>query len=894
MKRSSKGITWFQNQLHKRDDRGSAIVIVIIAMALIGILATTILWASYLNYRIKINDRKVKNSFYSAETVVEQIMAGVKQEIVSVSINEAYQEVISNWDALGTDSNRESYFVTAYIEAVEEALHVSYDSSSGKYRYDKKILADYTGSNTDKKAGNSAYGYVDQELWNEDNAAGHINKEVWDNAFPEFKRAEDGGSYSSMALRNICIEFVDGNGYLSIINTDIAIDVPKLHFTQAGTIDRLYPYVLIGGTGIKSENASAVIINGSIYGGAGASEDEGGIRIGDASQVTINDASYVISGGDIVAGSSPDNYRTKQGANLIIRDRNEEGKGFRTNIYAQGLAVNGSDMNLNGRMYIANDLILSGKGSYVTLAGHYYGYGGTNESTRSDTVEKKDEDGKTVLDESGNAVTEEQIVNPADTSSAIIINGKDSGVDLIGLNTLLLAGRAYVSLPQESETDNGLPHILMGESISVKSNQIAYLVPPECVGTLDGKTVIGQNPVSFDTWTEMLGKLSVYRDNGQDFRIVDASREAVKLGNKKLASYGISDITIDSLGGIDITDSAQVITALNQAASSSGVRTLYNAQKQQVYLYLVMDKQYAQEYFAQYYNVNSNKVSLDHYFNQYVSRGIKISDDVTGYTVVGNSMVSVTDADGEIRTAEDGESLVRLLSSVEQDPADDGGTDEDGGEEGDYQEISDNVENIVSEKDQEAIDKVIDNSEEIYGNLKANLLEGDAGTEDALFENLIRLHTDDVDTNDRIGLQDYLNEKGGSDGKVEFTAGNGLKAVLVDCKKSGGAYTVKDSDLRLVVAIGDVEVKKDFQGLIIASGTITIADSVTISKDGAGVYDVLQAESEIEGDNNVPANIFYNGSGMIGNGYEEADVDESGNLNIDYSRIVRYENWIKK
>ena len=56
----------------------------------------------------------------------------------------------------------------------------------------------------------------------------------------------------------------------------------------------------------------------------------------------------------------------------------------------------------------------------------------------------------------------------------------------------------------------------------------------------------------------------------------------------------------------------------------------------------------------------------------------------------------------------------------------------------------------------------------------------------------------------------------------------------------------------------------------------------------------MQAKSEIEGDTNVPANILANGSGMIMNGYEAADVDESGNLNIDYSKIVRYENWIKK
>ena len=58
----------------RRDDRGSAIVIVIIAMAMIGILATTMLWMAYMNYMIKVADIRNKNSFYTAEEVVEQVI----------------------------------------------------------------------------------------------------------------------------------------------------------------------------------------------------------------------------------------------------------------------------------------------------------------------------------------------------------------------------------------------------------------------------------------------------------------------------------------------------------------------------------------------------------------------------------------------------------------------------------------------------------------------------------------------------------------------------------------------------------------------------------------------------------------------------------------------------
>ncbi len=903
MKKLCEGRKLFRDKLNKRDDRGSAIVIVIIAMALIGILASTILWASYLNYRIKINDLKVKNSFYSAETVVEQIQAGVKKT-VSEAINEAYQEVVSNWDALGTDANRESYFITAYIAAVEEKFGTTPAGTPNRYDKDK------------------IKGFVDAEWWDESdpNRDGYILNNPWDTAIPSFKAANDINGYGSMSLQNICIEYYDANDYLSIINTDIAIDVPKLRFTQAGTIDRLYPYVLIGDEGIEMD-ANTIAVNGNIYGGVDEN-DKGGIQITQNSHVVIEDASYVISGGDIVVGNSPIfTSMVNQNAELIIRNVTQDGKGFRTNVYANGLALNGSHLDVSGRMYIANDLILSGKGSNVSLAGQYYGYGNTNETILEEETTKLDADGKVVLDGDGKVVKEMQRVNPADSSSAIVINGKNTTVDLTGLNILQLAGRAYVSLSKDDEKDNGMPHVLMGESISVKSNQIAYLVPPECVGTLNGVPVLGQNPVSFKAWGEMIESLSEYQTPGADastpeggaateddgdeevFRIVDATRAVSKLGGEKLSSYGIPDIKASDLAGVDLTNPVDVMTALNQkaVANDSGVRFLYKPEKEQVYLYLVMDSVNAEKYFTQYYNVNSNKESLDNYFNQYVTGGIRLKGNVQGYTVVGNSMVSATDAgnNNAIMTNPEGQNIVKLLSSVENKPASGDDEGEEGGdaqeppaEEGDYQEVSDNIEKTEVDEDELKDRNQIINC---YENLMQNLLEEDPGTEENVFENLVKLETNPTDPESTEGLQDYLDD---NHGKVEFTSGEGanaLKAVLVDSRKEpGNVYRVDDSKLRLVVAIGDVEVTRNFQGLIIASGKITVSNNAVIKKDGEGVYAVLQAKSAVTGDSNVPSNILCNGPGMIKSGYEEADVDEAGNLNIDYSEIVRYENWIKK
>lgn len=850
---------------NKRDDKGSAIVIVIIAMALIGILASTILWASYLNYRIKVNDMKVKNSFYSAETVVEQILAGVKKNIVSASINEAYQEVLSNWDALGSDENRQSFFITAYVEAVEDKLGVT--DSGGVHLYDRDIIKEY----------------VDENLWknspnNVPDRDGYIETAPWDSEAALFKQANDVNGWGSMSIRNICVEFYDSDGLLSIINTDIAIDVPSLRFTQAGDIDRLYPYVLVGDDGIVADSPN-ITINGSIYGGVD-DNNKGGIQLTRDTRVTVEDAAYIISGGDIVLGIDTMLVNSsKQNAELIVRDVSSGGIGFQTNVYAQGLAVNGSHLDISGRMFIANDLILAGRESNVSLSGQYFGYGGVQDTTHSEEVTTED------------GGTTDMALNPAAYSSAIVINGKNSTVDLTGLNTLQLAGRAYVSLSQnEDEEENGLPHILMGESISVKSNQIAYLVPAECVGTVDGKTVIGQNPMSFETWNKMLNDLPKYEEQGE-FRLVDSAKAAAKLGGESLSTYNVTGVKGSDLSGLDTSNVLETIKGLNAKAKSGGVRFLYK-QNEQIYMYLVMDKDSAEQYFAQYYNVNSNKDSLDKYFNQYASGGIRLKDNVQGYTVMGNSMVSLTDAanNDRIQTSPDGDNLVRLLSSVTPSMGD---GDSQPADPDIYTEVSDNVTNVGGAKTVDELAELIKNSADTYANLNSNLLETDAGTADTVFENLIRLNKKDTDPEGVVGLKEYLDAD--ADGIVYFTSGSGLKAVLVDSgRQGGGRYIVSDTNLRLVIATGDVEVRQNFQGLIIANGEITVAANVTCKKDGEGVYDVLQAKSEVEGDVNVPANVLANGSGMIQNGYEDADVDENGNLNINYNEIVRYENWIKK
>lgn len=71
-------------------------------------------------------------------------------------------------------------------------------------------------------------------------------------------------------------------------------------------------------------------------------------------------------------------------------------------------------------------------------------------------------------------------------SSAIIINGREASLDMSNIRELMLAGTAYINtqaIVNSSGVGTENSNVPMGESISVKGDQIAYLVPPECIGT---------------------------------------------------------------------------------------------------------------------------------------------------------------------------------------------------------------------------------------------------------------------------------------------------------------------------------------------------------------------------------------------------------------------------
>ncbi|EJW95663.1 hypothetical protein EVA_16230, partial [gut metagenome] len=181
--------------------------------------------------------------------------------------------------------------------------------------------------------------------------------------------------------------------------------------------------------------------------------------------------------------------KVSKGSPLVCQGEIQVGAqgGFSTDstveLWAHGLSLASAQVALEGKTYFSDDLTVeSGSGSVVTLAGEYYGYG-TPETAKG----SKNQDFYAKWD-------------PTDTgkNSAITINGKSATLDLSQLQTLLLAGKNYVGTSSVGTPGNGSNQnsdVMMGESLTVKGTQLAYLAPPELL--YDGKQT---NPMPYDEY----------------------------------------------------------------------------------------------------------------------------------------------------------------------------------------------------------------------------------------------------------------------------------------------------------------------------------------------------------------------------------------------------------
>lgn len=189
----------------KMNNRGSALIMVIVVIAFISIMATTLLYVSGSNFYRKTTDLKTKESFYEAETALEEIRAALTVE-TSEAARAAYTSVSINY-AAANSATRYSLFQTEFFNKLNE-------------NWQKKTQDPY-----DPTVPIPNVEVVRSLVSDPYKASISLDPSVANAGTLEL-HAEEGYAI----LKGVMLQYTDAQGYTTIITTDYLISIPSLNW----------------------------------------------------------------------------------------------------------------------------------------------------------------------------------------------------------------------------------------------------------------------------------------------------------------------------------------------------------------------------------------------------------------------------------------------------------------------------------------------------------------------------------------------------------------------------------------------------------------------------------------------------------------------------------------
>lgn len=511
-----------KRKLRHNDDHGSSFVLVIVATTFMCILASAILMGAMMTYKLKFYKLNSLNNFYEVETALDEMYAGVgaatnehlysayttTAELVVVydtkaqayttldnkSANELFKKLFmtgfvadTNYKSLKNVTDTLQSFISNEYDAVDNPDGVRLDTSNMKLIYtdvNNKTTTQYYKNNGGIKT---------------DKQPGYENDKV-----------------QSVTFKNVCVKrSVNLQGstagtYEQSITTDIVLTEPEYNVsfdTSSVSNNTLYEYAILADMGVEvgednDNRTTDAQVKGNIYAasdyynkdyndvaetkvtnkyeskpttmwGTKESSAYSGIFVnGKNSTLTLN-SDVVVCSGSLAAYN---------GAEINLSGRTQT----LSELWADNIVIGGKDggsLKASADAYIFDDTELNAeKASLKFTQGSYFGYSYNAQDTRS----------LNYLRQKGYLATGYKLRSHF-SDSAIIVNGKNSTLDLQDLNSLYIAGKSYIefskiaasSVPEDDENitvdENAdyafttLKDYSTGQSLDVKTNQLMFL-----------------------------------------------------------------------------------------------------------------------------------------------------------------------------------------------------------------------------------------------------------------------------------------------------------------------------------------------------------------------------------------------------------------------------------
>lgn len=510
-------------KLKPLNNSGSALVTVIVSMVFIIALGASLLFAAYASYSIQIAQRGDKANFYSADTVMDEIRLGV-QTLLSESIASAYTKVTAERLSL-EDANYDPQ--RAFDDGIIAQLLTKKIADGGTAYFS----AGQSGGKT------VITGYNITALADFIGAAS-ANATVTGTGTVVCEY--EGQNLKAFSLKGVSVKYVD-KGFESNITSDITVTMPSFYSSSSVT-SAINNYAIIANNGLIHKLGvgsgfvdPSINIDGSVFAGT-----DGVDLGGNGYALSFTNCNLISKGAIKINDSAVLNFTS-----------------LHYELWTDGIFVgNNARVTLDGKVHVADDLEINGSGATVTLKNSYFGFG------NSTTLSEK--------------------------SSSILVNGRNSTLKINELSKLSLAGVSFINVsnvvyqPDGTLFGSALP---MGQSMSVKSDQLAYLIPAKCI------TNYSTNPCVFTTAEDMTPQIDM-----------DAVLWTTDAGAKKLSDY---------------------------IGSGKGeIKVLYkpfDSGTQIVYVFLSFsDKTYANAYFKDYFETDPSKI--EPYLNLYLSLSSRATD----------------------------------------------------------------------------------------------------------------------------------------------------------------------------------------------------------------------------------------------------------------------------
>ena len=185
-----------------KNNKGFSLFTVLIAVSFVGILGLLVLYMALSNFNMKVTDLKGKDSFYTAERAIEEIRAGL-QEDVGDAMSKAYTQVLETYNKntkledTSLDKQRQSDFEDLFIKELVKKLKITSSDGSvtgNENRYSLQYLRNY----------------VDLQIDNDKESLIITNPAGTDPVMKSSKK-------SGVSLKNLKVIYVDPKGRSSII-----------------------------------------------------------------------------------------------------------------------------------------------------------------------------------------------------------------------------------------------------------------------------------------------------------------------------------------------------------------------------------------------------------------------------------------------------------------------------------------------------------------------------------------------------------------------------------------------------------------------------------------------------------------------------------------------------